>query len=158
MSFDRYARLYAAVAATILPMSFVPPFKTSADLYGHIVIYGDVWDMAGRGGGFPAAVAALLLLAMVGCLLGATVRPDVLPLPIINGVCAATIAVLVITRPATNPTPQLSPGGVTHLALAIDPAAREAARKAVAERRAAAKQPAKKVTKKALRRATTRRT
>lgn len=118
--YARYGRLYAALAPTSIVLSFLPPFAVGGPgLNARTESFGTVWDMASTPGGDPARAAMVLLAALFCCLLAAAVWPAVAALPVVNGVCASAVGVLLWTRPATgNPPPDLSAVGKAHLTVA----------------------------------------
>ncbi|MGI5227424.1 hypothetical protein [Actinoallomurus sp. CA-142502] len=121
---DRYVRFYPTLALGSLALAFLPLFDDVTVDTGPVTIrqtYGTVFDMAGRPGGGPAVIGVLLLFGLVAMLaVAAFASPRSAGLPSAIAVVAALIALLLITKPATDtPKPHLSDGGTAGLVLVI---------------------------------------
>jgi hypothetical protein len=102
-----YARLYGPLAVVSVVIAFQPILGED---------YGTLWEMAGRPGGGPAVIGALLMGGLISFLAYASFRPaQTTGVPAVIAVLAALIAVMLLTKPGTgSPTPEL-----TSLALAV---------------------------------------
>lgn len=107
-----YARLYGPLAVVSVVISFLPILPED---------YGTLWEMAGRPGGGPAVIGALLMGGLIALLAYASFRPArTSAVPTAIAVLAALIAVMLITRPGTSsPRPGLTSFGDAALAVAI---------------------------------------
>ncbi|MGW7683747.1 hypothetical protein ACWGID_23620 [Kribbella sp. NPDC054772] len=99
-----YARLYGPLAVVSVVISFQPILPPD---------YGTLWEMAGRQGGGPAILGALLMGAMIALLAHASFRPaTTVAVPTGIAVLAGLIVVMLLTKPGTrSPTPELTSFG-----------------------------------------------
>jgi hypothetical protein len=119
--FAGYARLYAGLAPQCLVMSVLPPF-TVVRVGNRISEYGTVWEMAGRAG--AGLLAAVLLFGLVACLATGAFHPRSSTPPAGVAVCAAVVAVMLLTRTGTgSPKPELTAAGILGIVVALGTAA-----------------------------------
>jgi hypothetical protein len=106
-----YARLYAPLAVVSVVISFQPILPPE---------YGTLWEMAGREGGGPAVIGALLMGGMIALLAYASFRPATkAAVPTAIAVLAGLIVVMLLTKPGTaSPAPSLTSFGDAALAVA----------------------------------------
>jgi hypothetical protein len=107
-----YARLYGPLAVASVMIAFQPILSGG---------YGTLFEMAGRRGGGPAVVGALLMGGLIWFLTHASFRPAMSAgVPAVIAVLAGLIVVMLLTKPGTgSPRPELTSFGDAAVAVAV---------------------------------------
>ncbi|SEE33307.1 hypothetical protein [Jiangella alba] len=121
--FDGYARLYGPLTVAGLGLIFKPMFddlRVDVETGGVESRFGNLWETAANHNGDPAVLGIMLALILMSLTLVATFRPRSGGLPVGIAVVCLLIIIMLITKPGTgDPAPDLSPDGLSSMAVAV---------------------------------------